>query len=138
MAIWASARSGILVPFLCVLSLTSCQRGPVEGTVVGKVTIDGKPMGGTVNFVPDDGKGATASAFVADGVFEAVVQAGKKRVMFSSQKVIGKRKAYESPDSPTVDIVEELLPPRYNVTTELFIDVQKGRQEVEYDLSSKP
>jgi hypothetical protein len=134
------ARRGFWAGWLCpfFLLLVGCQRGPVEGTIVGKVSVDGKPMSGTVSFVPDDGKGTTASAFVADGAFESVVQVGKKRVMFSAPKVIGKRKAYESPDSPVVDIVEELLPARYNVTSELFIDVQKGRQEVQYELSSTP
>ena len=40
--------------------------------------------------------------------------------------MVGKRKAYDTPESPTVDIVEELIPARYNVNSELKVTVKKG------------
>jgi hypothetical protein len=43
---------------------------------------------------------------------------------------------YETPDSPTVDLVEELLPARYNLRSELSITVSAGSQEAEYPLTS--
>ena len=47
------------------------------------------------------------------------------------------RKAYAAADSPTVDVVEELLPARYNVKSELRIEVTSGSQQRQFELRSK-
>jgi hypothetical protein len=44
---------------------------------------------------------------------------------------------YDTPDSPTVDMIAELLPPRYNVDSELRMTVTEGEQEHLFDLKSK-
>ena len=38
---------------------------------------------------------------------------GKKFVQISAPKVVGKRKEYEGPDAPLVELTEERLPPKY-------------------------
>jgi hypothetical protein len=50
---------------------------------------------------------------------------------------VGKRKAYDTPDSPMVDIVEELIPARYNANSELKVTVKKGGQKETFALASK-
>ena len=63
--------------------------------------------------------------------------AGWRKTCFHLRaKVVGKRKMYETPDSPTVDVVEELLPERYNAQSELSITVKAGSQEAEFPLES--
>jgi hypothetical protein len=89
-----------------------------------------------VRFVPADGRTATSDATIADGKFTANVPIGEKRVTISAPKVVGKRKMYETPDSPMVDVIEELLPARYNLQSELSITVSAGSQEAAYPLTS--
>ncbi len=121
-----------------VLIVVGCQRGPATGLVRGTVTLDGKPLAaGIVRFVPIDGKGAASSVPVAEGAFQLDVETGPKKVEFSAPKVVGRQKAYDTPESPKVDIVEELLPPRYNFKTELTLEVKKGEQTPAFDLKSQ-
>jgi hypothetical protein len=44
---------------------------------------------------------------------------------------------YDTPDSPTVDIVAELLPAKYNVNSELKMTVDGAAQEQNFNLQSK-
>jgi len=118
---------------------TGCSTGPAVGTVTGEVTFDGQPVkDGHVTFTPVDGKGQTGGAPIVDGKFKAEqVPAIKMRVELHGNKVIGKRKAYDTPESPVFDEVAELLPPKYNVNSELTLEVKRGTQDVKYDLKSK-
>jgi hypothetical protein len=115
-----------------------CSEQSSQGRVTGAVTLDGKPLpAGEIRFVPADGQSATAGATITDGQFEAAVPPGEKNVQISAPKVTGKKKMYETPDSPTIDIVSELLPARYNVQTELKITVGNQTQEENFELKSK-
>ena len=109
-------------------------------TVSGEVTLDGQPLKeGRVQFIPVDGDTGTAGAIIEGGKFRVDVPITKMRVQINANKVIGKRKAYEdSPNSPVVDIVQELIPARYNSASTEVLDVQSGgEQKVKYDLKSK-
>ena len=87
--------------------------------------------------MPVDGKSQTTSAKVVDGKFTATVPVGEMRVEFSAPKVVDRRKAYDTPDSPVVDVVAELIPERFNVKSELKITVKEGTQEETFKLSGK-
>ena len=115
-----------------------CSQQTSQGTVTGTVTLNGQPLpAGEIRFVPADGQSATAGGTISGGKFTVAVPPGDKKVQISAPKVTGKKKMYETPDSPTVDIVEELLPPRYNVQTELTLTVGNGTQEEKFELQSK-
>jgi hypothetical protein len=102
------------------------------------VTLDGAPLAdGLINFVAVDQQTQTVEAKITGGRFSAAVPPGEKRVEIRAAKVTGKRKMYDTPDSPTVDIVEELLPPRYNAESELRMTVVDGPQEKAFELTSK-
>jgi hypothetical protein len=119
-------------------SAAGCSDNAELGTVAGIVTLDGQPLAkGEIRFVPADGQSATAGAAIAEGKFTASVPPGEKKVQISAPKVTGKKKMYDTPDSPTVDIVQELLPARYNVQSELTITVGHGTQEEKFELKSK-
>jgi hypothetical protein len=121
-----------------VLLVAGCSAPTDKGAVQGTVTLDGAPLkAGIIRFVPTDGRTPTADAAIADGKFTASVPLGEKRVSISAPKVVGKRKMYETPDSPTVDIVGELLPARYNVNSELTWTVEPGSQDAPFELKSK-
>jgi hypothetical protein len=120
-----------------VLVAAGCSTDSSHGTVSGTVTLDDGPLEkGLIRFVPADGQTATADATIENGVFTARVPVGEKRITISAPKVVGKRKVYETPDSPTVDVVQELLPERYNVRSELTFTVEAGNQEQDFALNS--
>jgi hypothetical protein len=101
------------------------------------VTLDGNPLeAGLIRFVPADGQTATADGTITNGAFTAKVPVGEKQISISAPKVVGKRKMYETPDSPTVDVVQELLPERYNLRSELTYTVEPGEQEKDFALTS--
>jgi hypothetical protein len=127
--------------FLClssfVVTLVACSSSPEKGTVSGKVTLDGQPLkSGLIRFVPVDGLTPTSDTTIVEGNFTASVPPGEKRVEITAPKVVGTKKLYDTPDSPTVDIVEELLPPRYNVASTLTLDIAAGEQSKDFALES--
>ena len=122
-----------------LLSLVAgCNSQPEQGTLDGKVTLDGAPLQtGLIRFVPIDGQTPTADATITDGSFRATVPPGEKRVEINAPQVTGKRKAYDTPDSPMLDVVRELLPAKYNAKSELVYKVETGDQTHEFALQSK-
>jgi hypothetical protein len=124
--------------FGLVLGMLAAAGCSSEPTVSGEVTLDGQPLKeGVIKFVPADGKSQTVSAPIVDGRFSAKVPPGEKKVEISAPKVTGKIKMIDATDAKAVDKVEELLPERYNVRSELTMTVQGGSQEKRFDLTSK-
>jgi hypothetical protein len=124
----------LLIPVL----LSGCSGDNTVGTVHGEVRLDGRPLRqGIIRFVAVDGKSPTADAGITDGRFAATVPVGQMRVEITAPKVVGKQKMYDSPDSPSVDTVTNLIPPRYNVHSELKMAVGKASQEKTFELTSK-
>ena len=122
---------------LCLVCL-GCAQGPATGTVVGDVTLDGRPLSkGHLEFTPIDGQGQTGGALIADGKFSAKIPVAKMKVQIHATKVVGKRKAYDTPESPWEEEVAEALPAKYNAKSELTLDVRRGVQDVKYELKSK-
>jgi hypothetical protein len=113
-----------------------CSQGAQQGAVSGTVTLDGQPVkAGTIRFVPADGQTATGDAIITEGAYSAAVPPGEKRVEINAPKVIGKRRMM--PESPEIDIVEELLPAKYNLKSELTLTVSAGSQTKDFELHSK-
>ena len=116
-----------------------CSTGPTMATVNGTVTLDSAPLKeGTINFIPLEGDIPVVGAAIKEGKFTASVPVAKMRVEIHASKVVGQTKAYDTPDSPVVDQVVEIIPTMYNAESGLTIDVQRGIQEVTYGLKSKP
>ncbi len=112
--------------------------GPTTGTVTGTVTIDGQPLsGGVISYVPGEGGGAPATANIEEGKYELTTSTGKKFVQISAPIVVGKRKEYEGPDAPLVEITDERLPPKYNSQTELTFEVKPGRSAKDFTLMTE-
>jgi hypothetical protein len=118
-----------------MLLATGC--GPTFGVVSGTITVDGQPVtGGVISFVPAEGDGTPATSNIEGGRYEVRTMAGKKFVQVSAPRVVGKRKEYEGPDAPLVEITEERLPSKYNSRTELTFDVKAGRNKQDWSLQS--
>src|SRR5690606_35107573 len=107
------------LPILFALLATGCSGESQLALVEGNVTLDGQPLEtGIIRFVPVDGQTPSADATITGGKFSAQVPPGEKRITFSAPKVVSQRKMYDTPDSPTVDVVEELLPPKYHARSQ--------------------
>jgi hypothetical protein len=124
--------------FCAVVAVAGCSSQESLPVVEGAVTLDGQPLeSGLIRFVPVDGLTPTADATITGGKYSAQVPAGEKQVSISAPKVVGQQKMYDTPDSPTADIVDELLPAKYNAKTELVFKVVPGTQTRDFALLSK-
>ena len=115
-----------------------CGPEPNMATITGTVTIDGTPAEkGSISFIPVDGMTPTAGATIEQGKFTSEVPIGESKVEIRVPKVVGKQKLYDTPDSPVQEIMEEVLPAKYNESTELRFTAQKGKNEKAFELSIK-
>lgn len=123
--------------FLAAALLLGCSGDNTTGEVTGTVSVDGKPAEkGSIGFVPVDGKSPTAGAEIKDGKYTAKVPVGTAKVEIRVPKVVGKKKLYNTPDSPVQDLLEEVLPAKFNEESELKLDVKSGKNEKSWDLKS--
>jgi hypothetical protein len=133
------ARRAPIVWLAFCCALASCSRSDSKhGVVSGDVTLDVQPLQtGTIRFAPTDGHSSPAETPIANGKYAVTVPVGESRVSISAPKVTGKHKMYNTPESPTVDVVTELLPAQYNTQSTLTLKVAAGSQQQNYDLKSK-
>ncbi len=131
-------RFGVrLGPVLALLLAAGC--GGSGGNVSGTVTLGGQPLKeGTVSFTPANGQGQTVSAPIKDGTFSAGLPAGDYKVQFSAPRPTGKKtKMYNTPDSPEVEEMAELIPDKYNTRSTLTLTVKGGSQKETFALDAK-
>ena len=128
----------LAVPLLAVTALGGCSGSSGEGTVNGEVLLDNQPLKkGVIKFAPTDGKSAAVEAPITDGKFTAKVPVGEAKVKVSATKVVGKRKMYDTPDSPEVEQGIEIHPRFTDGQTEKKITVQRGTQEQKFEVQGK-
>ena len=128
-----------IVAVLLMLTAAGCSAKSNKSLVEGAVKLDGQPIAkGTIQFFPVDGVGQTAGASIVDGHYQIQSSPGKMRVVISAPKVVSQRKAYDTPDSPTIDQVQEQLPERYSSMTksELTTTVEEGKtKQADFELT---
>jgi hypothetical protein len=131
--------------WVAVLALTAaagCDDGPASGEVTGTVTVDGKvpAEGSSITFIPSDGKTASAGDVIKDGKYSAKVPVGNCKVEIRVPRPAGKQTTNkEGPGGGPGGggLIEESLPARYNDKTELTFEVKRGKNEKNWDLSTK-
>jgi hypothetical protein len=122
---------------LAAVALVAGCGGPPRAKVRGAVSLDGKALAkGTIEFFPTGPGGQSAAAVIADGTYEAEASPGEMRVTVYSTEVTGRQKAYNTPDSPVVETVRNVIPERYNTKSELKASLVAGPNEVSFDLTS--
>ena len=113
--------------------------GPTGGEVHGTVSFDGVPVqDGAIKLDPADGNAANVGGNIKDGKYAVEnVPVGKVKVSITGTKVVGKKKIYNTSDSPEMPISEQFIPEKFNKNTTLTFDVQAGKNEKNWELTSK-
>jgi hypothetical protein len=130
--------------FLCCLCflLFNCLLSSCGGShltaVSGIVSLDGQPLKeGSMHFAAVDGQAPTQAAMIADGRFSTELHRTNYKVQIFApkpSKVVAKLDENGPGGGPRV---EELLPPRYNVQTELTLNVTGPTTTANFELRSK-
>ena len=131
-----SNRGWFVLGVLLIGTLSGC--GPATGSVSGNVTIDGQPLDkGVISYSPAEGQSEPVTVEILNGKYATdKMVAGKKFVQISAPKVVGKRKEYEGPDAPLVELTEERLPPKYNSESTLTFEVKPGDNDKDWAVES--
>jgi hypothetical protein len=113
-------RAIALVALCGMAMVAGCSSRPDEVKLSGSVTLGGAPVEtGEIRFEPQDGKGATAGAVIANGTYAATVPCGSKVIHITGLKKVGERVVYEGmPNSPKLPMLKEVgvLNETFNVT----------------------
>lgn len=112
--------------------------GPARVAVTGTVTLDGKPLeSGTIKMFPDDESLRKVTAQIQAGTFEIPEPSGPNvgtyRVEISSAQPTGEIKTDEGGE--TFEVLKELIPSQYNENSELSADINKGDNELKFELT---
>jgi len=120
------------------VALVGCgRRGPPTYPVAGTVRLDGVPVErGLIRLVPT-GAAAPVGAEISGGAYTLLAPPGEARVEITAAKVVGRRQAYDAPDSPLVNITAEAVPEKYNTSSTLTLDVQAGDNRKDFDLVTR-
>lgn len=103
--------------------------------VTGAVTINGKPVErGSISFIPIGGQGPTTGAEIVAGKYTSAAPPGESKVEIRVPRIVGKKKLYETADSPVQDIMQEVLPEKFNEKSELRFTPQESMNEKNWDL----
>ena len=98
-----------------------CSGGPATYPVKGTVTWKGKPVEtGYVAFVSEDGQTAPATGKIVNGQYETRATPGWKRVQVFADYDKGYDKVMKQ------NTRAPLIPPDYNVNSQLRFEVQEG------------
>jgi hypothetical protein len=131
-----AGAAGLLAALLAVAGCGGSKSAEVTGTV----TVDGQvpAEGSSITFIPTDGKSRSAGALIEGGKYTARdVPVGTAKVEIRVPRPAGRPGKPQAGPGPGGDIIEESLPAKYNDKTELTFDVKSGRNEKNWDLSTK-
>ena len=129
--------------FVVACLLVACMVGcnPADQFAIdGTVTFDGQPMSeGSVTFIPTQG-GPTYGGLIENGTFSVnngpLLKAGEYRVQIESWKITTTIVQELDNEGPVNDRVQ-VVPARYNLDSQLTIDVASNATHFPFDLLSE-
>ncbi len=132
-----SRFDGLLLLTLFVISLTSgCSRSdaPPLGKVSGVVTLNGKPVpNASVTFIPTEGGRPASGETNNNGEYTLTFSSSHNGAKVGKNQVFIGTARDASAGNPAV---KEAIPPRYNLKSELFVDVQNGTNRLDFHLEA--
>jgi hypothetical protein len=120
--------------------LGGCGRNGGLTEISGTVSYDGQSVKkGIITFMPANGNGPTAAATIVDGKYSLKIAPGEKLVRIEGYKVVGQRRySPNNPNSPMVDMQEQILPDRYNKKSELTREITPSLRTCDFVLEKSP
>lgn len=122
-------------------SILGCSSGENYQPMTGNVTVDGQPLEkGVITFYPN-GPGTTVGGEIIEGQFKLAQEQGatpgKYRVEIVAYRASGKSE-FDVDLNTQVPIEIQILPARYNVKSQLEVEVADGgSNEFEFALEGK-
>ena len=130
-------RRSVAVPLVLLLMISGCSRGKrdVTGDVYGKITLEGQPVTtGSISYVSKDGK-------VAAGLLDSNGAYAIKNVVVGKYQVLVLPPPLPHPGMPgstkkkgMADFPDHPTRYRAETTTDLEVDVAKGKHEHNFDM----
>lgn len=129
----------VMLAVALAIAGAGCSKGPAFGELSGQVTLDGKPLThGAIRFLPADGNTAAAGASIIDGRYAAKVMVNTCKVSISAPSSTPPANSGDPETAKgVIALPTNLVPPQYNVKTELTVDVKQGEATQDFHLSSK-
>lgn len=134
----------VIVPFVLVTAVTGCGGGNGLANVSGKVTVDGQipAAGSSITFFPSDGK-PPAGDTLKDGNYNVNVATGESKVEIRVPRIVPNlnptvRKQGPGAEDAAAGTITESLPPKYNDQSELKLNVVGGKNQKDWEVSTKP
>jgi hypothetical protein len=130
-------HSWVLVSMLVV----GCSGGRSDlADVNGLVTLDGQPLPmATVVFQPDSAGPASYGLTDDQGRYKVMYDVGRTGAVIGMHTVKISTYQEKDPDAdPPIAAAPEILPARYNKTSELRAQVTDGVNEIDFPLESQP
>ena len=125
-----------MTALMCVILLVGCGEDPNVATVNGKITLDGKPLGGAlVTFAPTDSEGIGSMTYgksESDGTYHMVVSDNKDGAYVGENLVRVKTSDSKADGS----VIKEVVPAIYNSKSKVLVEVKPGSNTFDFDLKS--
>jgi hypothetical protein len=134
--LWGACLASVLV-------LAGCGQGDAgtRAAVTGQVTLDGKPLAqGAIKFAPmDQTRGVVTGVSIHDGHFELPAEIGAaigwNRVEITGMRKSGKK--VQDPFGPPGQLETSAVAPRFNVSSDLKIEIKPGENTAQFEVKSK-
>ncbi|HEY1188199.1 MAG TPA: hypothetical protein VGE74_11110 [Gemmata sp.] len=105
--------------------------GPKKMDVSGSVQLDGQPLAeGDIVFIPEDKTAGAEGGKIKDGKYKMQAREGKNKVEITATRVVPGKKG----PMGTEDLLESIVPEKYNTKSTLSADVGSGKTEHNFDL----
>lgn len=134
------AVAGLL---MAVAALSGCGKSDPLGrqAVSGVIKLDGELLEqGAVSFVPTVSEGQLSGATIMKGEYKVPKEKGLPPGEYEVRVFSSSGKYEAAPENPGESIREpkDLIPPKYNIKSELKVTVEQGKPNVfDFDLASK-
>lgn len=130
----------LMLVFPLLLTSSACNHS-IERSISGNVTFDGAPLkSGEIQFKPLEGsQGPTAGALIVNGRYEipAVAQGVKAQHKYRVEitALVGQGRMSPDPNSPSgqSELLENIIPERYNTQSTLQVTVSSNPSENSFD-----
>ena len=118
---------------LFAFAAASCSQPNALVGIKGQVTLDGAPLPtGDILFTPADPQFGAEAATISSGAYQAQVRPGKNKVEIRATRPVPGKKGPMGEQ-----LIEDIIPAKYNSQTTLSIDVSATKPEHDFKLQSK-